>query len=256
MRAVVLVSSGDDEVRLERLERGFERVLPSPWSLRSLRLGRVHSLRVAYHNAARLIGDPDTVLILAHQDVVPVIGDDLAGLPPAIVTQLQPWVSDRRGEALWVRLLHSRLEDARFGIAGVAGSRELHPGRAWWQHEALTGMVLHRRVEGIRVNAFGGWERALVLDGLCLITTVGTMLRLPPMPEDRTRFHFYDMDLCLQAHQAGLTNWTLPLLLLHDSGGASVEDDRWQHDRDGFLDRHRQSLPASVPADPLPGLAL
>jgi Glycosyltransferase like family len=250
-----LVSTGDDSDRLDRMEQGFKRALGSAVDVRPIRLGHVGSLRVAYHNAARLIGDRNSLLMFVHQDVEPVTSDMLSDLPVQMRQQLRPLLVSGPHGPLWWQILNQLASDDQFGFAGVAGSRETERGKAWWQHEALGGMVTHRRDDGIRVNAYGRWGRVVTVDGLCMICKASTLLDMPPEQRDQGHFHFYDHDFCLTAHSRDLTNWTLPLLLLHDSGGAAISDPKWQQDQVWFETKHQKELPASVSHTPLPGFA-
>jgi hypothetical protein len=249
-----LVSTGDDTVRLDRMEQGFQRVLGSAATILPMRLGHVSSLRIAYYNAARLIGDPNALLMFVHQDVEPVTGEMLDEIPVEIRRQLRPLMLTHPGGPLWWRVLRQLATSDSFGVAGVAGSRELELGKAWWQHENLSGMVLHRRNDGIRVNAYGKWSRVVTVDGMCMICKARTLLECPPINSDKGHFHYYDHDLCISAHERKLKNWTIPLILLHDSGGAAVSDQSWQEDQAWFEDKHRDVLPAVVDDETLPEL--
>ncbi|HEX05047.1 MAG TPA: hypothetical protein ENH10_07835, partial [Bacteroidetes bacterium] len=206
-----LISTGADSARLDRLENGFRQMLEPAVSVSAMRLGIVNSLRVAYYNAARLIDNRDAILLFAHQDVVPVTSEMLGELPIEVRTPLRQYVSKQSLGPIWWQTLQQLLTREDCGFAGVAGSREMTAGKAWWQNQALSGMVMHRREEGIRVNAYGPWTRALVVDGLCMICRASTLLDMPPVRGDQGHFHFYDMDLCLNAHARGLSNWTIPL---------------------------------------------
>jgi len=236
------------------MEQGFQRDLESAVTIQPMRLGQVSSLRIAYHNAARLIGDPKALLMFVHQDVEPVTNEMLEQIPIEIRKQLRPLVNTGQRGPLWWQILQQLTASDNFGVAGVAGCRELELGKAWWQQEHLSGMVLHRRDDGIRVNAYGRWSRVVTVDGMCMICKASTLFDSPPKHSDQGHFHYYDHDLCLSAHKRNLSNWTIPLILLHDSGGAAVTDKRWQEDQIWFENKHRDILPTAVDDEVLPEL--
>ncbi len=237
------------------MEAGFRDALEPHVTVHPMRLGQVSSLRVAYHNAARMMPSRDSLMLFVHQDIVPATLETISNLPPQLQAPLKTWIEPTPNGPAWWVILRKLAGQPDFGFAGVAGSCEMTPGRGWWQHEKLSGMVLHRRTEGLRVNAYGGWSRVLVVDGLLMAARAGTVLDQPPRSGDPDHFHFYDMDFCLSAHHSGLKNWTLPLLVLHDSGGASASDAKWQTDMEWFLEKHHDRDTMSVPDEPLPGMA-
>ena len=123
---------------------------------------------------------PDAILLFAHQDVHPLDKPTLERLPVSVRETFVDLLPRGDDPPLWLSALHTLIGRDGFGIAGVAGSGRLEPGRPWWQHEELSGLVFHPRDSGLRVNNFGPWGRVLALDGLFLMAQVATILALPP----------------------------------------------------------------------------
>ncbi|UCG98389.1 MAG: hypothetical protein JSW31_04595 [Burkholderiales bacterium] len=116
-----------------------------------------------------------------------------------------------------------------FDIIGVAGSRRRVPGQRAWHYigpgqpqerEHLSGAVGHGKNPFGRVSSFGpAPAECELLDGVFLAVKLRTLLdravRFDPMFD----FHFYDLDFCRSARQAGLRLGTWPICLTHQSGG-------------------------------------
>ncbi len=252
----ILISTGDEQERLHRLESGFADHLEGRLELEHVRLGRVDSLARAYYEAVVGIDDPDALLIFCHQDVQPIPADgleigevDMSDLPKS-----QRWLERALADpAGWVdhAISLTGLEDT--GLMGVAGALGLIPETAWWQFPEVSGTVIHALDGGgFRLNPYGPWGRVAVLDGLCMMVRRGTCDMLGAPSPELKGFHFYDMDLSLRAHFAGLQNWTIPLILIHHHGGARSDDPAWMRDHDDFLAVYGDRLPVRVQPEPLP----
>ncbi len=254
-RRVVIVTTGTDAQALDALEAALAWHLEVE-TVETFRLGEVRSLYAAYHNAARLIDDESAWLLFAHQDVQPLYtnADAPAVVPelPGSASWMTPAFQSPRG---WVSAAEQLLEREDTGLIGVAGACDVDESCSWWNGKQLSGAIFHHAEGGApNVNAYGPWGRVAVLDGVLLMAKGAVFKKMPPPSPTPDRFHFYDLELCLNAHQAGLKNWTVPLLLVHRSGGANVEDPRWRRDLSGFLERYPSELPLQVPFEPLPEL--
>jgi GT2 family glycosyltransferase len=113
-----------------------------------------------------------------------------------------------------------------YAIAGLAGTADFKirpdPGViSWFQppEEALSGAVETYLPDGSTImSAFGPTpKRCVVLDGLFLAVDLRRIGRV--RFEEQLAFHFYDLDFCLTAHQAGLSLGTINLYVIHRSGG-------------------------------------
>lgn len=131
------------------------------------------------------------------------------------------------GEAPLAPALTQALE--QFDLVGVAGNRRCSPGQqGWWlnpadgswDHPHLVGQLLHGSPEAPQLQSYGSSPApAALLDGVFLAGRAAVLreagLRFDPL----LPFHFYDLDLCRSATQAGLRLGVWPLELIHASGG-------------------------------------
>ncbi len=247
-----LITTGEDSSALDTLEEGFRRHCEGRWEILPRRLGMVEHLGLAYDKVAREAGDPNDLLLLCHQDVRPfaVPGHERVAPLPDQYTWLEPALKQPAG---WLDTVETLLQHEDTGLMGVAGACGLTPDIAWWQYPDVSGAVVHLAEGRERLNPYGPWGSVAVLDGLCLLIRRSTYQRLPLPSMQQAKFHFYDMDLSLRCLQAGLKNWTIPLLVLHDSGGASTDKAEWRSDHDLFVKTWGSALPVAVPFEPLSG---
>lgn len=118
-----------------------------------------------------------------------------------------------------------------FDLVGVAGNRRrvdgqqawwLDPATGAWDHPHLVGCLRHGSPEASHTQPYGASPApARQLDGVFLAARAsrlrGAGLRFDPL----LPFHFYDLDFCRQAEQAGLSLGVWPLDLIHASSGAA-----------------------------------
>jgi Glycosyltransferase like family len=114
-----------------------------------------------------------------------------------------------------------------FDIVGLAGNRRggleqcswafLEKPGLWDATEHLSGAVGHA---GERVSWYGPTPQEVkLLDGLFIAARVETLLRTEVRFDPSYTFHFYDMDFCRTAAEAGLQLGTWPIAVTHGSGG-------------------------------------
>jgi len=118
-----------------------------------------------------------------------------------------------------------------YDVIGVAGNRRRLPHQPAWAfintaftwdtQENLSGAVAHGQTPFGGVSAFGSVPAECeLMDGVFFAAgkslLVGKDVRFDP----RFDFHFYDMDFCRSARNAGLRLGTWPVCLTHKSGGA------------------------------------
>jgi GT2 family glycosyltransferase len=123
-----------------------------------------------------------------------------------------------------------------FDIIGVAGSRRRVPGQRAWHYigpgepqgrEHLSGAVGHGKNPFGRVSSFGpAPAECELLDGVFLAVKLRTLLDRAVRFDPIFDFHFYDLDFCRSARQAGLRLGTWPICLTHQSGG-NFESEAW-----------------------------
>jgi hypothetical protein len=154
----------------------------------------------------------------------------------------------------WLREVEKYLADPKVGVLGVAGSKDLTGTGRWWEGmgephgNRLSGMAVHTHDTVTCPNAYGAFDQVLVVDGLCMILKHELYQSLkgyhyegmPPY----VGYDFYDIDLCFRAHLAGYKNYTVPLLIEHQSMGVPKES--WYTNKELFVSKYLAHLPASV----------
>ncbi|HEX5337280.1 MAG TPA: glycosyltransferase [Gallionella sp.] len=171
------------------------------------------SFNIAFENARGLSeifnggieqADDDAILVFMHDDV---------------------WIDEEN----FADTVIAGLE--RFDVIGVAGNRRRVPNQpAWafidqqftWDDKAnLSGRVAHGKTACGPVSDFGAVPAECeLLDGVFLSARKSRLKQRGVMFDAQFDFHFYDMDFCRSARQAGLRLGTWPVKLTHQSGGA------------------------------------
>lgn len=124
-----------------------------------------------------------------------------------------------------------------FDVIGVAGNRRRVPGQRAWcfvnvpgmteDRKTLSGWVAHGKQPFGRVTTCGpAPAECELLDGVFLAARLRTLLDRSVRFDPVFDFHFYDLDFCRSARQAGLRLGTWPICLTHQSGG-SFESPAW-----------------------------
>jgi GT2 family glycosyltransferase len=125
-----------------------------------------------------------------------------------------------------------------FDLIGVAGNRRRVPGQAAWlfvdgnlsldERANLSGAVAHGTQPCGAVSYFGVIPAPCeLLDGVLLAARKSMLMERNVFFDPRFDFHFYDMDFCRAARQAGLRLGTWPISITHQSDGA-FGGERWQ----------------------------
>ena len=193
-------------------------------SLRRLSYDREILARIAFSNTRGLgqiyreslaAADPDCVVVMIHDDV---------------------WIDDY--------FFRERLIEglAAYDVIGVAGNHRRVPGQpAWafvdvnsdplkWDDKAnLSGAVAHGRYPFGAIAYFGrAPAECELLDGVLLAAKKSVLAVNNVSFDPRFEFHFYDMDFCRSARQAGLRLGTWPLCVTHQSGGGAFGTVPWK----------------------------
>jgi GT2 family glycosyltransferase len=113
-------------------------------------------------------------------------------------------------------------------IVGVAGAAkyDVHAADAsqWPQRSPLNqtyhGCVSHPFGDQSIPSVYGGAGLVQVLDGLLLAIDMEHPQASALRFDERFKFHFYDLDLCLQASTAGIPMYAMLMAISHDSHGS------------------------------------
>ena len=133
--------------------------------------------------------------------------------------------------------LIEQLQEAisRFDIVGLAGSKSPEPEQpswalrfsdelilqGWQENAGLSGAVGHGSLESSAIKYYGESPAVcLLLDGLFLAMDVDKVRQAKVRFDVAFKFHFYDLDFCRSAHEAGLSLGTWGIPVTHASGGA------------------------------------
>jgi hypothetical protein len=120
----------------------------------------------------------------------------------------------------------------KFDVVGVAGNARRVPMQPTWAHlppsfqwddkANLSGIVAHGNEypPAQPILPYGPpWRECKLLDGVLLAAASPVLTASDLRFDPSFKFHFYDLDFCRQAESRGLSMGTIPLGLMHASGG-------------------------------------
>jgi GT2 family glycosyltransferase len=138
-----------------------------------------------------------------------------------------------------------------FGIVGLAGNKRRVPFQPSWyfidreltpdDRVNLSGVVGHgTSFPPENISVFGNpFQEVKLLDGLFLAASSEILIKNHLKFDDRFKFHFYDLDFCRQAEIRGISMGTIPLSLIHQSGGNFGSED-WKQSYLKYLQKWGQ----------------
>ena len=145
----------------------------------------------------------------------------------------------------WMHSVFNGLQ--HFGIVGCAGNISRVPFQPSWGlinldyewdvPQNLSGIVGHCKQlppEGLAVYG-PTFRQVKLLDGLFLAAFSDTLKKSNIRFDERFDFHFYDMDFCRQAELLGISMGTIPLSLVHESGGYASET--WMQAYEAYIEK-------------------
>ncbi|HVT82907.1 MAG TPA: glycosyltransferase [Phycisphaerae bacterium] len=232
---IAFICVSNNPAKAASLERSIQASLPpGSWQLTSVD-GASHDIFSGYNaGAAQTQAD---VLVFLHHDVLLMCN------------------------ALALEHPLRMLQEAGTGFIGVAGATRLNAAGTWWGDvpqpqvmascRGLVGCPDQTNPQNpFRMN-FLAWPgpavfgRVLVVDGVFLMCHRRTFERLGGFDsQNLSGFHFYDVDISLRAHLAGLTNYVAPIPMFHASTGNY--DQVWDATRQRFLKKYAGRLPISL----------
>lgn len=149
----------------------------------------------------------------------------------------------------WMQQIFNGL--THFGIVGVAGNKRRIPFQPSWafidekftwdEPQHLSGVVGHGdSFPPSNISNFGPpFQEVKLLDGLILATFSDTLIKNHMRFDEKFKFHFYDIDFCRQAEIRGISMGTIPLSLIHESGG-SFGSEGWKEAYQNYLQKWGQ----------------
>lgn len=147
-------------------------------------------------------------------------------------------------------------ENPQMGLLGVAGSSRLQADNPLWVRAGrpwIHGRVMHWLNNGERIfsTEYSGTaenvvQRVAVVDGLFMAVRRSSMQGLGFDASTFGGYHFYDLDLCMQMHVAGLYQICVSseLSVCHMSGGGF--DQSWKESAVQFLRKWGADLPVCL----------
>lgn len=137
------------------------------------------------------------------------------------------------------------------GFLGVAGATTLMAEPIWWNSRTFgntRGMVFQGKdLTTMTPNYFGESGQVVVLDGCFLAASAKTLKEIKlekPSYINEGNWDFYDIHLTSKAFLAGKTNWTVPILIKHESPGEVRVG--WFRAKQDFKKEHCGNLPLTI----------
>lgn len=146
----------------------------------------------------------------------------------------------------WFSSLATALK--RFDVIGVAGNKRRLPNQpswvfvdskpSWDKLENLSGVVGHGNgFPPTNLSIYGNpCQEVKLLDGMLLASKSETLHQKNIRFDERFDFHFYDLDFCRTAEQAGLTMGTWNLSVIHESDG-NFGSPQWTTAKKKYFDK-------------------
>jgi hypothetical protein len=153
----------------------------------------------------------------------------------------------------WGRIVETKFaENPRIGLVGVAGTQYLFADNPAWIKAGqpfIRGRVVHELDKGASyILSVFSWDKSdaevVAVDGLFFAIRASLFpgIRFDDVTFDK--FHFYDLDICMQVRRTHACVVTWDILLKHLSGGRA--DAQWVASGKRFLEKYKNELPAST----------
>ncbi len=178
---------------------------------RQIYFNNKNGLSECYNDAIENVAADDDIIVFVHDDV--------------FITDFF-WID----KLLW--------GVGQFSILGVAGNRRRVPGQPAWAFlntqgvwdtpQNLSGLIGYGQGFPCGLSFYGPPGVACkLIDGVFMAATRATFQQYKLRFDPQFTFHFYDMDLCRQAEALNIPVGTVPLGLVHQSGG-DFRSPAWQ----------------------------
>lgn len=141
-------------------------------------------------------------------------------------------------------------DDSEFAICGTAGTSScVIKDKCLWHmmHNditSLSGAVAHYTdkddTECYMTNFGTSPKRVIMLDGLFIAVNIRKIKEVGVRFDESypSKFHFYDLDFCLEANKAGLKITTYPIWMVHKSHGLEdINNPEWNAGNQHFKNK-------------------
>jgi GT2 family glycosyltransferase len=150
----------------------------------------------------------------------------------------------------WGRELQRLFEDASVGMVGVAGTQYLFRHLPFWGAAGrpfIHGCVVHAGEEGKKdiLTVFSRTQETVevvAVDGLFFALGRDALGGVRFDAETFDRYHFYDIDMCMQVRRSHRILVTPDIMVKHFSGGSF--DEEWARYAARFMKKYARELPA------------
>jgi len=145
-------------------------------------------------------------------------------------------------------------DDSPYSICGVAGNRKCRIiDKNLWHlmgdNNSMSGAVAHtigdNNIERFVTNFGVTPKRCILIDGCFFAINTRDIKKAGVRFDENnpSKFHFYDLNFCLDAHKAGLQITTYPIWVVHKSHGLSyVNNVEWSKGNEYFKNKWRNKL--------------
>ena len=134
------------------------------------------------------------------------------------------------------------------GLAGIKSPINITPQKSLWHlmgsPEQMSGAVAHFTDDTCHsrfMTHFGTTpERVILIDGVFMAVNVERMLETGHRFDENcpAKFHFYDLNFCLDANKKGLKIGTYPIWITHKSHGLKKITPDWLEGQKYFLNKY------------------
>jgi GT2 family glycosyltransferase len=154
-------------------------------------------------------------------------------------------------EGGWNAVLEKKFADPAVGLVGIAGTQYLFADPPGWVvagRPFIRGKVVHETGGGadFHLTVFS-WDKedrdVVAVDGLFFAIRKSLFDRIGFDEAMFDRFHFYDLDICMQVRRTHRLIVTPDILIKHQSGGSF--DSIWFTYAQRFAAKYRADLPAT-----------
>jgi glycosyltransferase involved in cell wall biosynthesis len=155
----------------------------------------------------------------------------------------------------WGNILETKFtNNDRIGLIGVAGTQYLFADHPAWVRAGqpyIRGRVVHELNGGNSyILSIFSWDKSdaevVAVDGLFMAIRSHLFHAISFDDVTFDKFHFYDLDICMQVRKTHACFVTWDILLKHLSGGRA--DAQWVEAGKRFLEKYKNDLPASTVA--------